>query len=82
MDENLTEEEQRVLKHIHARTMMRTEDTMNIASFNTDVIDGFGVRLARGSLGLQKVHEGNNGWTGELKKVNGNDATGVASGRV
>ncbi|KAL5483577.1 hypothetical protein ACEPAI_8809 [Sanghuangporus weigelae] len=51
-DTALTDEEHRVLAHIRARRMMRTEDTMNIASFSTDVIDGLGARLERGRLGL------------------------------
>ena len=49
---SLTAEEQRILAHIRARRMMRTEDTMNIASFSTDVIDGLAARLERGRLGL------------------------------
>ncbi|KAL5505034.1 hypothetical protein ACEPAH_7697 [Sanghuangporus vaninii] len=51
-DTALTASEHRILAHIRARRMMRTEDTMNIASFSTDVIDGLGARLERGRLGL------------------------------
>ncbi|KAI5117936.1 hypothetical protein M0805_009444 [Coniferiporia weirii] len=54
-DTNLTQEEQRVLAHINARKMMRTEDTMNIASFATDTFDGLCPRLQRGQLGLVLV---------------------------
>ncbi|TAQ85368.1 hypothetical protein B7494_g6309 [Chlorociboria aeruginascens] len=52
---NLTAEEERVMKHIRARQMMRTEDTLNIASFSTDIIDGYASRLERGNLGLVKI---------------------------
>ncbi|KAL5521035.1 hypothetical protein ACEPAG_8957 [Sanghuangporus baumii] len=52
LDTSLTDEEHRILAHIRARRMMRTEDTMNIASFSTDVIDGLGARLERGRLWL------------------------------
>ncbi|THH00060.1 hypothetical protein EW145_g7143, partial [Phellinidium pouzarii] len=51
-DANLTKEEQRVLAHINARKMMRTEDTMNIASFATDAFGGLMPRLEHGHLGL------------------------------
>lgn len=55
LDMNLNEEEQRVLNHIRARKMMRTEDILHIESFSTDVIDGFAVRFERGRLGLRRV---------------------------
>lgn len=51
-DENLSKEEERVLKHINARKMMRTEETINITSFSTDVINGLRPRLEAGNLGL------------------------------
>ena len=51
----LSEEEMRVLKHVKAREMMRTEDTMNISGFRTDIIDGLRARLERGNLGLESV---------------------------
>ncbi|KAH8110866.1 FAD/NAD-binding domain-containing protein [Phellopilus nigrolimitatus] len=51
-DARLTAEEQRVLDHINARKMMRTEDTMGMGSFGTDAIGGLAPRLERGSLGL------------------------------
>ncbi|PYH92917.1 FAD/NAD(P)-binding domain-containing protein [Aspergillus ellipticus CBS 707.79] len=49
---DMSPEEERVVKHICARQMMRTEDTMNISSFGTDVINGFLPNLCHGSLGL------------------------------
>ena len=49
---NLTAEEQYVVKHIQARKMMRTEDTVGIANFTTDVIDGLAPHLHQGCLGL------------------------------
>ncbi|EJD07853.1 FAD/NAD-binding domain-containing protein [Fomitiporia mediterranea MF3/22] len=52
---SLSEEDIRILRHIRAREMMRTEDTMHVGSFYTDVIDGYIVRGVRGSLGLRKL---------------------------
>lgn len=52
---NLTEEEQRVLKSIRARQMLRIEDTLHINNFSADAIDGFAPKLKRGSLGLVKA---------------------------
>lgn len=40
------------LRHIHARKLMRTEDTIKIDSFWTDAIDGLVPCLQRGRLGL------------------------------
>lgn len=56
-DNRLSSEERRVLAHIRARRMMRTEDTINIDSFGADVIEGLVPRLRRGSLGLKRVGE-------------------------
>ncbi|KAL8722780.1 MAG: hypothetical protein Q9225_000791 [Loekoesia sp. 1 TL-2023] len=50
--ESLTPEEQGVLDYIRARHAMRTEDTLHIDSFTTDVIDGLAPRLERGNLTL------------------------------
>jgi flavine halogenase len=52
---NLTEEEQRVLKSIRARQMLRKEDILHINNFSADAIDGFTPKLKRGSLGLIKA---------------------------
>jgi hypothetical protein len=52
---NFTEEEQRVLKSIQARQMLRKEDILHIDNFSADAIDGFVPRLERGSLGLVKA---------------------------
>lgn len=49
---DLSAEEQRTVKHIRARQMMRTEDTMNLETFGTEAIDGFLPNLKHGSLGL------------------------------
>ncbi|KAJ5098538.1 hypothetical protein N7532_005539 [Penicillium argentinense] len=49
---DLSAEEQQTVKHIRARQMMRTEDTMNLETFGTDAIDGLLPNLKRGSLGL------------------------------
>jgi hypothetical protein len=51
---NLTEEEQRVLKSIRARQMLRKEDILHIDNFSADAIDGLAPNLKRGSLGLVK----------------------------
>lgn len=51
---DLSPEEEKVVGHIRARQMMRTEDTINIASFGTDSINGMVPSLQRGSLGLVK----------------------------
>lgn len=53
LTEKLNEEEKRVLKHIRARQMMKTEDTMSIDNFSTDTILGLAPVLKRGSLGLR-----------------------------
>ncbi|QKX53210.1 uncharacterized protein TRUGW13939_00286 [Talaromyces rugulosus] len=51
---DLSPEEQKVVGHIRARQMMRTEDTINISSFGTDSINGMVPSLQRGSFGLVK----------------------------
>ncbi|KAJ0165998.1 Tryptophan 2-halogenase [Colletotrichum tanaceti] len=56
---DLSVEEQNAVKHIRARTMMRTEDTFNINTFGTDAIVGYVPNLVRGSLGLKKAEETN-----------------------
>ncbi|KAL8926519.1 MAG: hypothetical protein Q9208_002846 [Pyrenodesmia sp. 3 TL-2023] len=53
--QNLSEEEMRVMNYIRARQSMRTEDTMHIKNFSTDVIDGFAPNVERGSLTLKKA---------------------------
>ncbi|KFA75658.1 hypothetical protein S40288_08563 [Stachybotrys chartarum IBT 40288] len=50
--EKLSEDELAILRTIRARQMLRTEDTMNITSFASDVIEGYAPRLVCGSLGL------------------------------
>ncbi|KAG8527858.1 uncharacterized protein KY384_006774 [Bacidia gigantensis] len=51
----LSEEETRILTTIRARSMVRSEDTMNIDSFNADVVDGMRPVVIRGQLGLEKA---------------------------
>jgi len=51
---DLSPEQLRAVKHIRARKMMRTEDTMNMNSFGTDAIGGLVPNLVKGALGLKK----------------------------
>ncbi|KAK3681626.1 hypothetical protein B0T22DRAFT_502187 [Podospora appendiculata] len=53
--EQLSADELAILRTIRARQMLRTDDSMNIDSFASDVIDGFVPRLIRGQLGVSKV---------------------------
>lgn len=56
-DTNLSNEEQKVLNHITARSMMRADDTVGISEFASDVVDGLRLRMLHGKLGLDKVEE-------------------------
>ena len=51
----LSEEEVRVMNYIRARQLLRTEDTMHIENFSTDVIDGLAPHVQRGCLTLRKA---------------------------
>ncbi|KAK4112268.1 FAD/NAD(P)-binding domain-containing protein [Canariomyces notabilis] len=51
---DLSPEQERAVKHIRARKMMRTEDTINMNSFGTDAIAGYVPIVVRGALGLKK----------------------------
>lgn len=51
----LSAEESRVLQHVQARRMMRTEDTLGMGSFTADALHGRVPRLERGRLGLDVV---------------------------
>lgn len=51
---DLSPQEQKVVNHIRARQMMRTEDTINLNSFGTDSINGLVPNLQKGALGLIK----------------------------
>ncbi|KAI4259133.1 MAG: hypothetical protein L6R42_004743 [Xanthoria sp. 1 TBL-2021] len=53
--QNLSEEEVRVMNYIRARQLMRTEDTMHIEHFSTDVIDGLAPLVERGRLTLKEA---------------------------
>ena len=55
MRESLDPEEQRTLDLLLARHMLRIEDSTNIGSFTTDIIDGLKPNLERGNLTLSKV---------------------------
>ena len=55
MKETLSGEEQRVMDYIRARQVLRTEDTMHIDNFSTDVINGLAPDLRRGKLTLVKA---------------------------
>ncbi|KAI5115888.1 hypothetical protein M0805_004499 [Coniferiporia weirii] len=55
---NLTIEEKRVLDYVALRKAMRTEDSLSIKSFASDVIGGRRPRLERGSLGLMVIEAG------------------------
>ncbi|KAI9649720.1 hypothetical protein NHQ30_002301 [Ciborinia camelliae] len=50
----LSPEQMHIMHTIRARQMLRSEDTLNIDTFGTDVIDGLSPNLVTGSLGLQK----------------------------
>ncbi|PSR83576.1 hypothetical protein BD289DRAFT_410629 [Coniella lustricola] len=52
---DLSDEQKKAVDHIRARSLMRTEDTINIDSFGADDISGYVPVLVRGSLGLRKV---------------------------
>lgn len=49
----LTEDEKGTLENAQARKLIKIENTLNISSFVTDVIDGKIPRVERGGLGLQ-----------------------------
>lgn len=55
LEANLTEDEMRILNIIHARQMLRSEDTMNIENLAADIIDSRRINLEHGSLGLAKA---------------------------
>lgn len=48
----MSPEQVRIMHTIRARQMLRSEDTLNIDNFGTDVIDGLSPRLVTGELGL------------------------------
>lgn len=55
--DSLTEDELRVLKTIRARQMLRTEDTLNLDNWSSEVINGYSPNVRRGALGLNKAPE-------------------------
>ncbi|KAL8794417.1 MAG: hypothetical protein Q9195_003004 [Heterodermia aff. obscurata] len=61
MRDSLDLEEQRVMDYIRARQILRTEDSMHIDNFTTDVIDGLAPRLERGHLTLERAVPGTTG---------------------
>jgi flavine halogenase len=48
----LSPEQMRIMHTIRARQMLRSEDTLNMDNFGTDVIDNLSPNLVTGSLGL------------------------------
>ncbi|THH03725.1 hypothetical protein EW145_g6054 [Phellinidium pouzarii] len=54
---NLTQEEKRILDYVHLRKAMRTEDSLSMKSFVSDVVGGRRPRLERGKLGLMLAGE-------------------------
>ena len=71
MKDSLSPEHKRAIDSIRARRLMRTEDTMHIDSFTTDVIDGMAPNLVRGNLTLVKAVPKTNGATAEMKLTTG-----------
>ena len=55
LKESLSGEEQRAVDFVRARQVLRTEDTMQIGHFSTDVINGLVPDLRRGHLTLMKA---------------------------
>ncbi|RYP51920.1 hypothetical protein DL768_002888 [Monosporascus sp. mg162] len=53
----LSPEEMRILNTVRAREMVRSEDTVNIDTFTSDIIDGRAVNMVHGSLGLISAQE-------------------------
>ncbi|KAK2036853.1 hypothetical protein LZ31DRAFT_547260 [Colletotrichum somersetense] len=53
----LSPNEMRILNTVRARYMICSEDTVNIDTFNSDVIDGRVLSIVQGSLGLVSVEE-------------------------
>ncbi len=53
----LSPEELHILNTVRAREMVRSEDTVNIDTFTSDIIDGRAVNMVRGSLGLISAEE-------------------------
>ena len=56
-------EEKQAKAYIQARQLMRTEDSLNLDNFTTDIIDGLRPNLERGNLTLL--------WVAPTAKVNG-----------
>ncbi|TDL19003.1 FAD/NAD(P)-binding domain-containing protein [Rickenella mellea] len=52
---SLSDAEERALKHVRARAALRTEDTINMANFCAEGLEGFVPRVERGKLGLMKI---------------------------
>lgn len=55
MQDGLSAEENRVMDYIRARQLLRTEDSMHIDNFSTDVINGLAPNVKRGKLTLVKA---------------------------
>jgi hypothetical protein len=48
----LSADEMNILNSVRAREMVRSEDTVNIDTFASDIIDGRALNMVQGSLGL------------------------------
>lgn len=48
----LAPDEMHILNTVRAREMVRSEDTVNIDTFTSDIIDGRALHMVHGSLGL------------------------------
>lgn len=57
IEKGLTPEEQRIMKTLKGRRMVRPQDLLNIDSFSLDSIDGLKPRLKQGQLGLVSIKE-------------------------
>ena len=53
----LSPDEMAILNSVRAREMVRSEDTVNIDTFQTDTIDNRAVNMVHGSLGLISAEE-------------------------
>jgi len=53
----LSPEEMHILNTVRAREMVRSEDTVNIDTFTSDIIDGRAINMVHGSLGLLSAEE-------------------------
>jgi hypothetical protein len=53
----LSPDELHILNTVRAREMVRSEDTVDLNNFQTDIIDGRALNMTQGSLGLISAQE-------------------------